>query len=518
MAYSITLTNGSQLFELSEGIVDTNHTSISLVGKNSVNYGQAQNNDLVHLLEHFANAVAPPNPLVGQLWYNTQNRVLTIYRDGTWDPLSIISYAASSPATPNTGNLWFDTTVSQLKIHDGSKFNVVGPEAVAGFGKTRMASETLKDITGGIHPVIKCTLNGTVIAVLSADSFDVAYDNVIDGISHIYAGLTMKSGYSITGTTSVGSKANSLLGSDGANYRNASVLSVNNSLVERDDTGGIIVTKLNASNLYSLSGTISGIWGISGTITPTTNLGVSLGSSLLKWSNVYSDTITARSMSTTDLFATTSTINTVNFKYITDSLNNSISIIDKDVSLQAASDTRLSTQKAIKSYIDTQLASLVASINNTNTNVQTQFSAISSVPSGTVFYHAGPTAPAGYLVADGSTISRSTYFNLWTALGGTNSPYGQTLQTFTLPDLRGEFIRGLDNSRGVDPNRKLGSNQSSQNLEHDHSYTIRNGGYNPYWQYSDTAQVSGYETRQTGKSGGNESRPRNVALLPIIKT
>ncbi len=517
MSYSITLSNGSQLFELSDGIIDSIHTSISLVGKNSVNFGQAQNNDLVHLLENFANISPPPYPLTGQIWYNTQSKTLTVYKNGNWDPISIISYAASAPASPNTGNLWFDTTVNQLKIHDGSNFNVIGPEAVSSFAKTRMASETLKDISGGIHPVIKCTLNGTIIAVLSADDFDVAYDNVIDGIPHVYSGLTMKSGYSIAGTSSIGLKTNSLLGANGTSYRIASVISSNNSIVERDDSGGINVNKLSASNLYSNSGLISGTWTVSGSVTPTINAAINLGSAALKWANVYTDVVTANSINTPKVSVTTASIDIITFNNLVDKSNNIITDIDKDSTLAASSDSKLATQKAIKSYVDAAVQTAITQLTNANTTLDTKINGITSIPSGTVFYHAGPTAPAGYLVADGSTISRSTYFNLWTALGGTASPYGQTLQTFNLPDLRGEFIRGLDKGRGIDANRTIGSNQSSQNLAHTHSYTLRNGGNNPWWQYANAATVSGYETNQTGSSGGSEARPRNVALLPIIK-
>ena len=519
MSYAINLTNGTQLFELSDGVIDKTHSSVSLVGKNSVNFGDSQNENFVHILENFANSSSPIAPLTGQLWYDTASRTLTVYRNGNWDPLSTISYASTAPPTPAKANLWFDTTVNQLKIHDGTNFNVIGPEAVAGFGKTKMSSESLKDASGGFHPVIKCTLNGITIGVLSADSFDVAFDNSIDGIPHVYSGLTMKSGYSITGTTSVGSKSNTLLGADGTNYRSSSILADNSTIVERDSASGISVKKLTASELYSNSGIISGNWGVSGSVNPLTDFGASLGTANLHWSTIYTDNINAGSVDVnTKISSPDASIDTLKFKFLTDSLNTTVSIIDKDASLQASSDSRLSTQKAIKSYIDAQLASLVTTLNTTNSNLQTQISAISNVPTGTVLYYAGSTAPAGYLVADGSVISRSTYYNLWLALGGTASPYGQTLQTFTLPDLRGEFIRGLDNGRGVDTGRTLGSNQASQNLAHTHSYTLRSGGYNPWWQYTNAATVSDNLTATTGVSGGNESRPRNVALLPIIKT
>jgi len=518
MSYKIVLTNGTTLGAISDGVVDTTYTSISLIGKNSVNFGQAQNNDFVHILENFANSVAPPNPLTGQLWYNTANNALGVYSVGIWEPLAVVTYSASAPASARLANLWFDTTVKQLKIHDGTMFNTLGPEAVSGFGKTRMASESVKDVSGINHAVIKCTLNGTIIAVLSSDEFDVSYDNSIDGIPHVFSGITMKSGYTFQGVSSTSSQAKSLLGTDQTTYRPASTSAIKNSIVERDSYGGIAVSTLTASTLYSSSGKISGVWNVNGSIVPLTDFGASLGSADLHWSHVYSDVFDSNTVSSNTVNANNGTISTLKFTNISDNFNTSISVIDKDSSLAAYSDNRLTTQKAIKTYVDTAVAAALATMSNANFTLQTQLNTFTNIPAGAIFYHAGPSAPTGYLVANGATVSKSTYYNLWLALGGEASPYGQTLQTFNLPDLRGEFIRGLDSGRGIDANRTLGSNQSSQNLAHSHSYTLRNGGYNPWWQYANSAQVSDYQTNQTGSSGGSEARPRNVALLPIIKT
>ena len=74
------------------------------------------------------------------------------------------------------------------------------------------------------------------------------------------------------------------------------------------------------------------------------------------------------------------------------------------------------------------------------------------VPSGTVIYHAANTAPTGFLKANGAAVSRSTYSDLFTAIG-TTFGVGDGSTTFNVPDLRGEFMRGWDDSRGVDGSR-----------------------------------------------------------------
>lgn len=84
----------------------------------------------------------------------------------------------------------------------------------------------------------------------------------------------------------------------------------------------------------------------------------------------------------------------------------------------------------------------------------------------------------------------------------------------TLPDLRGEFIRGLDLSRGIDAARAIGSYQADTLKAHAHTYysvrtDIANGG-----QSVVGATGSG---STTGSTGDTETKPRNVALTYIVR-
>lgn len=77
------------------------------------------------------------------------------------------------------------------------------------------------------------------------------------------------------------------------------------------------------------------------------------------------------------------------------------------------------------------------------------------VPTGTVLPYAGATAPASYLLCDGSAVSRTTYAALYSALGGASSPYGQGdgVATFNVPDLRGRVPAGRDDMGGTAASR-----------------------------------------------------------------
>jgi microcystin-dependent protein len=160
-------------------------------------------------------------------------------------------------------------------------------------------------------------------------------------------------------------------------------------------------------------------------------------------------------------------------------------------------------------------------------------------PPGAVTFFARSSAPAGWLKANGATISRTTYTALFNAIGTTFGA-GDGSTTFSLPDLRGEFLRGWDDGRGVDGGRAFGNAQTDQNASHTHTGSTSTTGSHTHAQHlntlvnanhaglygSGTFGSQGYSTDAAGdhshsltinSSGGNESRPRNVSLLACIK-
>ena len=136
-----------------------------------------------------------------------------------------------------------------------------------------------------------------------------------------------------------------------------------------------------------------------------------------------------------------------------------------------------------------------------------------SLPAGSLIYYAGSVAPAGYLEANGAWISRTTYAALFAAIGIIyNAGDGST--TFGLPDLRGEFIRGWDNGRGLDAGRLVGSWQSGGvpfALYHTSGRVFDGGSAGR----SMDAYTNYFGTQSVANAG--ELRPRNVALLACIK-
>lgn len=155
----------------------------------------------------------------------------------------------------------------------------------------------------------------------------------------------------------------------------------------------------------------------------------------------------------------------------------------------------------------------------------------SGQPIGTFFWFVGTTPPSNALVMNGATgLSRVAYEDLYNHLDGeglivdegTKDEWefgdGDGVTTFSLGDYRGEFIRAFDGGRGVDTGRVFGSWQADEFKEHDHpssgttsASTIQEQGD------GGDASLTARAGSATGLSGGDETRPRNIALLPCIQ-
>ena len=146
-----------------------------------------------------------------------------------------------------------------------------------------------------------------------------------------------------------------------------------------------------------------------------------------------------------------------------------------------------------------------------------------TISPGTIHTFAGSTVPTGWLKCDGLNVSTVKYSALYAVIGDTYGNGATANQTdFVLPDLRGEFLRGWDEGRGIDPDRELGSLQMDGFKSHTHRYTQRSicgdgGGMN-----YNGAHPGGYSScsspqQPTTSIGGDETRPRNIAFVFGIK-
>ncbi|MBK9292950.1 MAG: tail fiber protein [Oligoflexia bacterium] len=151
------------------------------------------------------------------------------------------------------------------------------------------------------------------------------------------------------------------------------------------------------------------------------------------------------------------------------------------------------------------------------------------VPVGTILPYSGTSAPTGFLLCNGSNISRTTYSALF-AIVSTSYGSGDGSTTFALPDLRGKFMRGIDGGAGNDPDASsrttcasggnsgdnIGSCQADEIASHTHDLNsaLTNASGSSTVGAGSNVLVSNASTTATG---GNEIRPKNVYVNYIIK-
>ena len=117
------------------------------------------------------------------------------------------------------------------------------------------------------------------------------------------------------------------------------------------------------------------------------------------------------------------------------------------------------------------------------------------------------TPPAGWFRANGAAVSRTVYSALFAKIGTTYGA-GDGVSTFNLPDPRGKFIRVLDDGRGIDAGRVLGSYQADEIRSHNHSGSAANAGGHAHTAYSDT-QGAHNHTIDRGRGEEDTQNPAN---------
>jgi hypothetical protein len=200
MAYVINKFSGEELIVLDDGTLDTT-TSLGLVGRNYVGYGETQNENFLFLLENFANTAPPSRPITGQIWFNTTDDTAYAYDGAQWNPIGSAAVSTTTPTNSNAGALWLKTPVNQLFVYTGTEWRFIGPEAVEGFGSTRARAGSLDNTAGDPRPVIFLETNGTPFAICTASAFIINPSNSVTGFSNVLqAGINLSETAKINGS------------------------------------------------------------------------------------------------------------------------------------------------------------------------------------------------------------------------------------------------------------------------------------------------------------------------------
>lgn len=384
MSYILNKTNGTVLATVPDGSIDQT-TDLTFVGKNYAGYGEFINEDLLKLLENFANRTAPSKAIAGQLWYDTTNKKLKLYNGSTFQPFPFLEVSSTTPKNSNIGDLWFNTSENKLYLKSSSSaYTMIGPSnSELGTGTGNILSY-VKDNLDNTHLVIKTTINSVVVSISSKDEFAVSpTDDVYADFPLIKKGTTIAEANPTSGVSSTngyyfwGSAADSKLfdGHPISDFVLASTNDPNTSINLATDDGITVgrdlifrfhansdlsegkITAINGSKIsINLKNNISdpaatntlNIYGYK--IVPTTARRVDLGSTTTgeKFGVVYANTFTG-----TDLVGSSIQIGA-----------RKITTIDTDNTLAANSNSNLATQRAVKQYVDNEISSISSGFTN----------------------------------------------------------------------------------------------------------------------------------------------------------
>ncbi|WP_243459129.1 phage tail protein [Pseudomonas fluorescens] len=157
----------------------------------------------------------------------------------------------------------------------------------------------------------------------------------------------------------------------------------------------------------------------------------------------------------------------------------------------------------------------------TKAEVEALIAKASALPVGSIVAFPVDSPPPGFLELDNSVRSSATYPDLSAYLGGKFNKGDEGVGNFRLPEARGEFLRGWDHGRGVDPGRAIGTLQSDLFGSHSHTHIPDNSKGISNIAVGTVAGSGQYAVTDggnvTGFVGGSETRPRNIAVMWCIK-
>jgi hypothetical protein len=171
MAYTINKTDGTILANVADGQIDQLSSDITLIGKNYSGFGEALNENLVKMLENFANSARPSRPIRGQIWFDTTENKLKVYTGTTFVPVSSATISNAQPNTLGVGDLWFNDVDKQLYFYDGVSVILLGPSYSVSQGLSGLRIQTILDKNNTSRVITLLYTNGTLIGIFSKDQF-----------------------------------------------------------------------------------------------------------------------------------------------------------------------------------------------------------------------------------------------------------------------------------------------------------------------------------------------------------
>lgn len=285
MSYNLTLTNGSSLATLADGTADTSSYSISLVGRNFAGYGLYINENFIKLLENFSNSSEPTNPLVGQLWWDSDSRHLSVWQ-GTgkgWKVISSSLTGSAPPLNPVTGDFWWNTASTQFSVYNGSQWVSIGPYIAPGAAVTNILGNIISD-GSALHTIGNILVNNKLVGSISSDS--TPFNPVGSPFTVINPGINLLTHLTVNGNVSASNVITTTANISNINVTSNAVFSGN--VVFK---GPVLLPTTDNQTFNS-------------NVVPSANLTYNLGSPTVWWNNIYGTSIHAQYADLAERFET----------------------------------------------------------------------------------------------------------------------------------------------------------------------------------------------------------------------
>ena len=267
MSYTIIRTNGTTLTTIQDGTINTTSTSLGLPGKNYSNYGIVVDTNLVKITECFAANTPPPNPITGQLWYNTNAKTLNVCPvDGTTDPTLWVTLAVTNAATNTFGNV---IATGNISANNASIAYKITSNSLA----VTTANITTINATSAV--VASGTINSLNTQIISAGS--AITNGMITGIWSFYGdtrtngnAIEVQAGNIVFSSSSIGIKTDNYMYANGAPFTPTGTFTQSNVANYLTGTGiysgggftGPLTPSIITTSLITGGGNLTGIWNV----------------------------------------------------------------------------------------------------------------------------------------------------------------------------------------------------------------------------------------------------------------
>lgn len=215
MAYLINNYDGSPLVNVQDRTLNISATSLKLPGRDYRPYGETMVENLIYMLQHFAQGVPPQNPIAGQLWYNTSRQQVLVYDATTldWIPVGSPQSGTSFPSQGASGEVFYHSVKRQLFVWDAvalpPSWRLVGPMGTSDNSETtaplptHSAWEVAQILDTSATPVPRTvwrlTIAGVLVAVVASDTFNAGITGFADPI---LPGINLRNNFRLVGTAS----------------------------------------------------------------------------------------------------------------------------------------------------------------------------------------------------------------------------------------------------------------------------------------------------------------------------